>query len=390
MNRELELYIHIPFCIKKCAYCDFLSEQAPIEEQEKYVQALEREINSYQRQMEQYEITTIFLGGGTPSILKTEQIARILQALRTVFRIKKDVEITIEVNPGTVTWEKLQGYKQAGIQRLSIGLQTVQNAELKWLGRIHTYEQFLETYQMARDIGYTNINIDLISAIPGQTVASWMNTLQHVIALNPEHISAYSLIIEEGTPFYEWYGPQKKIVSSLPQLPGEEEERQIYEQTEVLLEQAGYQHYEISNYAKSGYECQHNLGYWKRTEYLGLGIGAASLLNETRHTNCRIREYYIAHAKDQDLIHTELETLSIKSQMEEYMFLGLRMIQGVSESMFQYLFQSSMETVYGIQLETLTKKGLLVREERNGQKMVRLTKRGIDVSNYVLSEFLQE
>lgn len=282
MRRELELYIHIPFCAKKCAYCDFLSGPADEQTVADYVTALRKEIESYKESAKNYEVTTVFFGGGTPSLLSGEQMAELMNAIKDTFMLKEEAEITMEANPGTVTESNLSAYKEAGINRISFGLQSVKDEELRMLGRIHTFEEFLESYDMARKAGFHNINVDLISAIPGQTLTSWEETLRTVIELQPEHISAYSLIVEEGTTFAKLYGEgcEKEEL-----LPDEDEERRIYERTEEMLKEAGYHRYEISNYAKDGYECRHNLGYWERKEYLGLGLGASSLLNETRFHN---------------------------------------------------------------------------------------------------------
>lgn len=383
-NKELEIYIHIPFCVKKCAYCDFLSGPQDEETRGKYVERLLDEICAYSNNMEvskNYQVSTIFLGGGTPSILEANQIMKIFGALHASFDISEDVEITIEANPGTVTREKLEAYKQCGINRISFGLQSTNNEELKLLGRIHTYEEFLESYQLARACGFENINVDLISAIPKQTVASWEETLSKVIALNPEHISAYSLIVEDGTPFARRYGEGCPLESDLP---SEEEERVIYYRTEELLEAAGYYRYEISNYAKKGKECKHNLGYWDRTNYLGIGLGASSLMDNTRFKNTDDLDYYLEYADKLDEIQECVEKLSVQEQMEEFMFLGLRKMNGVSIAEFENVFGKTIEECYGVQLKKLIKENLLKKKDDR----VILTKHGIDVSNYVLGEFL--
>ena len=369
--RPLELYIHIPFCIQKCKYCDFLSAPSCAKERYDYVESLCEKIRSYGAFAKAYCVVSIFVGGGTPSILEASQMTEIFEAVREIFTVSEDAEITVEMNPGTVTREKLKAYKKSGVNRLSIGLQSVNNHELKALGRIHTYEEFLETYQMAREEGFENINIDLISAIPFQTVESWKSTLHTVCRLNPEHISAYSLIIEEGTPFYERYGEGEHE----EELPDEDAERQMYHDTKQILAEYGYERYEISNYAKKGYECRHNLGYWSRTEYLGIGAGAASLIDD-----CRWTQGTGSNAFDS----CEKECLTVQEQMEEFMFLGLRKIQGVSKKEFFEQFGVTMESVYEKVLEEMCKKELL--EEKDCY--VRLTEKGIDVSNYVMSEFL--
>ena len=382
MNRDpLELYIHIPFCVRKCRYCDFLSAPSNERERQLYIESLCQKIRSYGELAEAYRVVSIFLGGGTPSILTSEQIEEIFLAIRDTFFVEEDAEITIEMNPGTVTREKLMTYQKCGINRLSIGLQSAENLELEALGRIHTYEEFLDTYRMVRDMGFQNVNVDLMSAVPHQTRESWKRTLERVVSLQPppEHISAYSLIIEEGTPFYERYGDG----GHAEELPDEEEERQMYRDTTDVLKAYGYHRYEISNYAKEGYECRHNLGYWNRAEYLGIGAGAASLLK-----NCRYQESdTMAGVRSQSeelTCQSQPEVLALQNQMEEYMFLGLRKMEGVSVSRFENLYGSSMKDIYGDVLRRMLEEELL---EIKGD-YVRLTERGIDVSNYVMSEFL--
>ena len=383
MRRELELYIHIPFCVKKCAYCDFLSGPASNQQIEEYVQALIEEIRYYKEFVKKYEVSTVFWGGGTPSLLTGEQMKALMETLRQTFFIRQNAEITMEANPGTVTVEKLLACQKAGINRISFGLQSVNNEELKMLGRIHTYEEFLESYEAARKAGFQNINVDLISAIPKQTVSSWEQTLQTIISLQPEHISAYSLIVEEGTTFAKLYGEGCKLEHLLPT---EEDERRMYERTEELLREAGYHRYEISNYAKEGYECQHNLGYWERKEYLGLGLGASSLIEETRFHNTDEMEEYLRDASNPILLRREQEKLDRQEQMEEFVFLGLRKIRGIQEEKFAEMFGEDIWDCYGRNLERVIKEGLLEREEG----VLRLTRKGIDVSNYVFYEILSD
>lgn len=389
-KKELELYVHIPFCVKKCAYCDFLSWNADTDVRQKYVETLIREIRLIGERYQDYRVITIFFGGGTPSILSAEQIETIFCALRENFQIEENAEITIEANPGTVTKERAKAWKRAGINRVSIGLQSVENSELKMLGRIHTYEEFLETYQLLREEGFSNLNVDLISAIPGQSVESWERTLRVAAELSPEHISAYSLIVEEGTPFYEWYGEENKETvdhsggTERPPLPDEESERRIYEETEEILKEYGYFRYEISNYAKEGYECRHNIGYWRRAEYLGLGLGASSLIENRRFQNLSDYEAYQNAVQTGALLYMEEERLTTEDEMEEFMFLGLRMAAGICRSDFQKKFGKTVEEVYGEVILTLEKQGLLNCEEDR----IFLTARGVDISNYVFEQFL--
>lgn len=394
MKEKLELYLHIPFCVRKCAYCDFLSGPSDKKMRQEYVDALCREIRLFGGRFQNNSVDTVFMGGGTPSILTSRQIEDIFQALRENFKTEENAEITIEANPGTVSTEKLESWKCAGINRVSIGLQSADDDELKMLGRIHDYSQFLDTWEKIRKAGFENVNIDLISAIPGQTLESWRKTLCTVAELNPEHLSAYSLIIEEGTPFYEHYGQeddsaQKKerqpdLAGYFPPLPDEDTERLIYEETEEILRKYGYRRYEISNYAKEGFECRHNIGYWRRTQYLGLGLGAASFLQKQRFHNTENYHEYIESVRQGSLIREDLEILSLKDEMAEFMFLGLRLTEGVRRSAFNKSFGKTMEEVYGLELQKLLQQRLI---EADGD-FVRLTKRGIDISNYVFGHFI--
>lgn len=382
-DKSLELYVHIPFCVRKCEYCDFLSAPAGADTQQEYVRNLLLEIEQKGVRCTDYEVTTIFFGGGTPSILKAGWIADILDAIHRNFKVRKDAELTIECNPGTLTFEKLSIYKSAGINRISVGLQSASDAELRELGRIHTYEDFLRSYDLIRKKGFSNVNIDLMAALPGQTLKSYEQTLRRVLALKPEHISAYSLIIEEGTPFYEKYEADELLreKGEKPQmLPSEETERLMYERTKELLLAHGYERYEISNYARRGYACRHNIGYWRRENYLGFGLGSASLLeNERFHNTTDLTDYLGG-----DYLAYEQEKLDKKSQMEEFMFLGLRMTEGISTECFRQTFGLTVELVYGPVLEQQIADRLLRKEDGR----IFLSERGLDVSNYVMAQFL--
>ena len=391
MKKELELYLHIPFCVRKCAYCDFLSFPAEKEIQKQYVSCLIEEIRQFDL-AEDYVVSTIFFGGGTPSVLEGREIMRIMQAIRERFPdIREDAEITIECNPGTADVSKLVAYRSLGINRISFGLQSTDDRELRLLGRIHSFETFCETYAAARQAGFSNVNIDLMSALPGQTPESWRETLNRVLALQPEHISAYSLIIEEQTPFYEKYhaDDERRAKGECPQyLPSEEEEREMYEDTELLLSEAGLYRYEISNYAKPGFACSHNIGYWTGVEYAGFGLGASSLISHVRYKNtedmqCYLQAYGTGTAEAAGQVCSQ-EALTVQDEMEEFMFLGLRMMQGVREQEFARRFGQSVEAVYGSVLPRLLKEGLLIRD--NGS--IRLTRQGVSLSNYVMSEFI--
>ena len=381
MKKELELYIHIPFCIRKCAYCDFLSGPADEETIARYVEALKIEIQSQNELAKDYIVTSIFFGGGTPSILSGTQMRMLMRVLSRVFEVSVDAEISMEANPGTVTKRKLKAYRNAGINRISFGLQSTNDKELKVLGRIHTYKEFLRSFTLARECGFDNINVDLISAIPNQTVESWETSVRNILKLEPEHISAYSLIVEEGTPFYEAYGEGAPLEELLP---SEEDERLMYQRTEELLEEAGYHRYEISNYAKEGKECRHNLGYWERKEYLGLGLGSSSLIRNARFKNCDDLELYMEHSDDILQIREIDGALTKEEQMEEFVFLGMRKMQGISLRKFQETFGKSLEECYGEGIERMKSENLVEEQE----EMLRLTKKGIDISNYVFAEIL--
>lgn len=378
MYQELELYIHIPFCVKKCAYCDFLSGPADDRHKRKYLDALLKEIQGYKKieQISDYIVTSIFLGGGTPSILPGEWICEIMEGIDKTFKVSTDTEITIEVNPGTVDRKKLNWYKKAGINRISFGCQSADNEELKMLGRIHSWENFLDSYAMARDNGFDNINVDLMSGLPGQTARSWEITLKKVMALEPEHISAYSLIIEEGTPFYEM---KEKL-----RLPEEEEERKMYDCTAKILSQNGYEQYEISNYAKPEYSCRHNIGYWIGKPYLGLGLGASSMFENVRFSNTNSMEDYLEHCHKPIQLREEIMPLTKENQMEEFMILGMRMNQGVSEKEFEERFRVSMDAVYGEIIKKYVQTGHLQKKADR----ISFTRKGISVSNPILAEML--
>lgn len=383
MRKPMQLYIHIPFCVKKCAYCDFLSFAADEQMQATYVQALKKEIDFYGSKYSDRYISTIFIGGGTPSWLDERAMASIMECVYRNFEVASDAEITIECNPGTVSEQKFAVYKETGINRLSIGLQSANNEELKTLGRIHTYEQFLRTYDKARHYDFRNINVDLMSALPGQTPEGFLSSLKKVIRLKPEHISAYSLIIEEGTPFYEKYQKDVELREAGRQtelLPTEEEEYQTIKMTQELLQSEGYHWYEISNFAKPGRECRHNIGYWKRADYLGVGLGAASLIDNVRYANTSDIYQYIKRPEESAVG----EAVSREARMEEFMFLGLRMVDGFLRDEFEQTFGVVIEGVYGAELKRLQQENLLMQKEGR----IRLTEKGIDVSNYALSQFL--
>ncbi len=387
----MELYLHIPFCARKCGYCDFLSGPADKETQRQYMEALFQEVRQVGQKSElppQYaketagsRVTSVFIGGGTPSLVEPGWIEALLAEIRAAFSLEEGAEITLEANPGTLSAQKLRRYRGAGINRLSMGLQSMDNTELERIGRIHTREEFLSNYYWAREAGFSNINVDLMSALPGQTALSWEETLRQTAALGPEHISAYSLIVEEGTPFWELYGSRPWL------LPSEEEDREMYHRTKTLLEAAGYERYEISNYARPNAECTHNIGYWTRIPYLGLGLGASSFYGGQRFSNTREMTRYLAAAKTEDMperIRENTEFLTRQDAMEEFMFLGLRLTRGIRKEDFRRAFGQGVEEIYGTVLERFTEQGLMLWTGEGW----RLSEWGLDVSNTVLAEFL--
>lgn len=382
MKQPISLYIHIPFCMRKCSYCDFLSFSGCSEQLQKdYMHQLFREMDYYKEIAKDYRVQTIFIGGGTPSLLQEGLMEQLFQRIYSIWRIEEGAEITIESNPGTLSVKKLIEYRTCGINRLSIGLQSADNEELKRLGRIHNYEQFVANYKLAREAGFQNINVDIMAALPGQTQSSFGKTLAKVVDLKPEHISVYSLIVEEGTPLAE----NHELLSTLPT---EVTERRMYKYTKSILNSMGYERYEISNYAKPGYACRHNQVYWKGGEYLGFGLGAASYWNGMRFENAKDMQEYMADWTFDDIgmLRKNVVLDSRKSQMEEFMFLGLRLMQGVSKEEFQRLFDVPMEEVYGKVIQTYVEQGLLTWN----QEYLRLTDAGIDVSNVVMADFLLE
>ena len=393
----MELYIHIPFCVKKCDYCDFLSFSADEQTQRAYVAALQKELVFYGAKYKGCRITTIFIGGGTPSWLREESMQAVMEAVYKNFAVDRDAEITIECNPGTVTEHKFEVYRKIGINRLSIGLQSAHNDELKILGRIHTYEQFLKTYDMARKHGFTNINIDLMSSLPGQTPEIFCDSMHRVLQLKPEHISAYSLIIEEGTPFFDEYGEtdcaKKKKKDAAKLLPSEDEVVQMDELTWKLLGEAGYEHYEISNYALPESVCRHNLKYWHCEEYLGVGTGAASYMKTNSSGDyCRLKVITDTKAFSEidwndpsslDKCFAECDILSLQEQMEEMAFLGLRTKEGVRLSSFYERFGKSFNEVYGEVVKKYTAMGMMKADETH----VALTLKGMEVANWIMADF---
>lgn len=379
MNGGMELYLHMPFCVRKCAYCDFLSFPTDQETQNLYTRRLREDIDAMGKKYGDIPVDTIFIGGGTPSVPDSALIVGIMEHVRKAFHVAEGAEISMEANPGTVTREKLTDYRRAGINRLSFGLQSANDRELKLLGRIHTWAEFLESFHLARECGFTNINIDLMSALPGQTRESWKDTLKRVTDLNPEHISAYSLIIEDGTPFGEKYGSEegRKL------LPDEDSEREMYHETKRFLKSCGYERYEISNYAKPGRECRHNIGYWTGVPYLGMGLGASSYMDGCRFAvNSDMKQYL----EEKPGMFTDVEKLTKKDMEEEFFYVGLRMTAGVSLPEFERRFGVSAKDVYPGLMEMFVEEKAAVFQ---GDRFV-LTDYGLDVSNYIMAQFLQD
>ena len=374
--KELGIYVHIPFCKQKCSYCDFISYCDKNDLIEKYIKALKQEIEN--SSVNEYEISTIYIGGGTPSYIESKYIGEILKTIKQKYNISKNVEITIEVNPGTATKEKLRDYVEAGINRISIGLQSCNNNLLKMIGRIHTYEEFLSTYKLAREVEFKNINVDLMIGLPNQTLDDVKKSLEEISKLNPEHISVYSLIVEEGTPI------EKKIADGQLKLPNEELEREEYWEVKKFLESLGYKHYEISNFAKTGYESKHNLNCWEQKEYLGFGAAAHSYMKKTRYSNTENIEKYINQEMQSEQLHIVHEVQKEEEQKKEYMLLGLRKIDGVQISSFKNKFGCNPIMEFKNELNKLTQEGLIEID----LDQIKLTEKGIDLANIVWEEFI--
>lgn len=377
---EIGVYMHIPFCIKKCYYCDFVSYPNKFEMQRKYIKKLIEEIEDNKEKLKNNEITTIYIGGGTPSSINPELIKNIINKICEVGNVenKENIEITIEVNPGTVTKENLQMYRDCGINRLSIGLQSTNNRLLKEIGRIHNYEQFLNTYNSSVEVGFNNINVDLMLGLPNQNIMDLKESLEKIIKLkpSPKHISVYSLIVEEDTQI------EKMINDGEIELPKEEEERNQYKYTKNYLELNGYKHYEISNFAKMGYESKHNMNCWEQKQYVGFGVAAHSYINGCRYSNtCDLEEYLNNKSKDIKTIHEQQDLDDMK---KEYMLLGLRKIDGVSISKFKEKFGENPIYIFRKELQKLTEEKLVVIDLDN----IKLTNSGLDFANLVWEEFV--
>lgn len=380
-QKELGIYVHIPFCAKKCFYCDFISFANKKEMIKDYIEALKKEIEYIGEGLvsaKNSEITTIYIGGGTPSFIDSKYIVNIIDTIKSKFQVSKDVEITIEINPGTVTKEKLEDYIKCGINRVSIGLQSTDNKLLSEIGRIHTYEQFLNTYEIVRSVGFKNVNVDLMLALPNQTIEILEDSLKKVIAINPEHISVYSLILEEGTKLYDL------VETGKLKLVDEDVERKMYWKVKNILEQNGYNHYEISNFAKRGFESKHNLNCWEQKEYIGMGSAAHSYVNKTRYSNTETVEEYINNINEGKNTKTIHETQKETEEQKEYMLLGLRKIQGVSISKFKEKFVQNPIYIFRKELNKLVEEELVEVDIDS----IKLTNKGLDFANLVWEEFV--
>lgn len=374
---KISLYIHIPFCAQKCLYCDFPSFARKDHLRKAYIEALNKEIISLREKHNNLEINTIFIGGGTPSVLEADELECLLKEVAKL-NMAKDIEYSMECNPGNLTEEKLEVMKKYGVNRISMGLQAKQDNLLKGLGRIHNYKTFKENFLLAKKVGFNNINVDLMFGLPNQRLNDWEETLREIISLEPAHISAYSLIIEEGTAFYNLYENDKL------KLPTEEDERKMYHLTKKILEENGFNQYEISNYAKEGKECRHNLAYWNMDNWIGVGSAAASYINGKRIKNISSVEKYINSINEKGEAVEEIINNSKNDNMEEFMFMGLRKISGIDKNEFKNRFSMNINDVYGEILNKYIGEGLLIRESGR----IFLSEKGIEISNIIMVDFL--
>lgn len=375
--KEIGIYVHIPFCKRKCYYCDFVSYDNKYEKIDSYVETVKKEIEDTSNEFtKNHIVSTIYFGGGTPSFLESKYIKLLLENIRRNFNVSSNAEITLEVNPGTITEEKLKTYQMCGINRLSIGLQTTNDNLLKKVGRIHTYSEFLSTYNLARKLGFSNINVDLIFSLPDESLDDLKLDLEKIIELSPEHISTYSLIVENGTKIKELIEENADGYN----LPSEDIERQMYWYIKNTLEEKGYRHYEISNFAKEGYESKHNLNCWNQKEYFGFGAAAHSFIDGIRFSNKKILSEYIFNFKSRDIE----EKMNREELAKEYMMLGLRKIDGVSISEFERKFNLNPLLYFRFEISKLTDEDLIEVDLDD----IKLTKKGLDFANIVWEEFI--
>lgn len=378
--KKLGIYIHIPFCKKKCEYCDFVSFSGIENMQEEYVKALIIDIKNSSKLVSDYKIDTIYFGGGTPSYIDSKYIVDILKIIKENYKVLDDAEITIEVNPGTVDKKKLSDYKNAGINRLSIGLQSTHNRLLQLIGRVHNYDEFVSTYKLAREVGFENINVDLMLGLPTQSLDEIVSSVREIILLNPEHISLYSLILEEGTLLNE------KVKKGELELTDEKLERHMYWRTKQLLEQAGYKHYEISNFAKETHESKHNMNCWNQNEYLGFGLAAHSYFDNKRFSRIINLKEYIKNIQENNFEKNIVieEEQDRESKAKEYMMLGFRKLEGISISEFERIFEINPLFYFRFEISKLEEEGLIEVDLDN----ISLTKKGLDFANLVFEEFV--
>ncbi|MCQ1530873.1 radical SAM family heme chaperone HemW [Lutispora saccharofermentans] len=376
MKKSIGLYVHIPFCQRKCIYCDFNSYDDKAIYEDAYIDALIKELKYYSDQ-QNYNFKTIFIGGGTPTIINPKNIAKIMKTIEK--NIEKEAEITIECNPGTVDQAKIDIYKAAGINRISIGLQAWQDELLNTIGRIHKREDFLRSFSLFRSLGFNNINVDLMFSLPGQSLNMWLETLDNVCRLGAEHISCYSLIVEENTPIHSL------IKSGILNAPDEDMDRDMYKAAKAVLKNYGLKQYEISNFAKEGFCCEHNLIYWKNGEYAGVGAGSHSKIDGKRFWNFSGLDEYIKNIEAGKAAVEGNEDISIREDMWETIILGLRLNSGIGISDFNAKYEINFIEEYGNALSKLIKEGLItIQDDR-----VRLTHKGQDLSNRVFVEFMQ-
>lgn len=368
--KELGIYVHIPFCIRKCKYCDFASFVCDEEIQNIYTDKLIDEIKSFKNKAENYVVNSIFFGGGTPSVLSSQNLDKIMSIIKATFYIDKNAEISIECNPKTANFAKMQNFIKMGFNRISFGVQSLDDQLLETIGRVHNAKDFLESFTSARLAGFKNINCDIMFALPDQSIESFKETCENIVKLKPEHISCYSLILEENTPLYNEQESYK--------FANDEENREMYETAKSIFNENGYEQYEISNFAKKGYECIHNLKYWEMKEYIGFGSASSSFIDNERHTNPCILNDYLENKEP------DIEVEDQKALMGEFMFLGLRKIKGINNKDFKNLFNQSFLDIFKEEIEKHINNGLLIKEEEN----IRLTDKGLDLANVVMSDFV--
>ena len=378
-KQPLGLYIHIPYCIHKCGYCDFNSHPIKQDEMNHYIDALVAEMKHYAKTYSNTNIIrTIFLGGGTPTTLTVYQLERILKECVSEFTVASDAEITIEANPATIDIEQLKSIRQTGYNRISIGVQSFDKAELKLLDRAHGPEEIHSTVDRARKAGFDNLSLDLMFAVPNQSLSSWESNLNKALEKNPEHLSTYNLTIEQGTAFSKLQSNGKLI------MPDDDHQLELYKRTIERLTKKGFHHYEISNFARRGKECKHNITYWENKNTLGLGAGASSYMNGTRFKNINLPAHYIRQVKEKKIAVEHSETLELRQAMGETIMLGLRLLQGISIHQFEKRFQISFINLFRNIISSLKEKELVIIEK----DYLRLSQKGLFWADSVILEFI--